>query len=576
MPSYFGPTSSPPSSPLLSYSSPRPSSSLSFSYSTSNILKCAQPPNGRSTRILTAAAAATTTVALGAYADDDPAVRCEGDQDARIRRTREETLQLRHDQLREFLVLKERIPKVQASDPYEHSLATWIQRRRSKMSSQKTSLEDTREIKQMLHSINPGLATYKVHRKEYNRVTPEWEEEFKRLEAQSPAELAIVRDYRYSSTGEPYVPTARSFSEHVMRHLKCTDEFGPDECDPQKVNHGTMQHIFSYALHPNIRPSARKRHQYVSNAFEGDYSMYNSFHHGSIPPGSKQYRSGTLLPGSQQSPGYMNLLNEAVDYIMPDNLLHKMRECPTLDDFNKLERENFGRIYDTFNYYERGAGQLPIRPIMDLTTHSQPKRISFTPASSPVRYFPALGTHCQWLTSYGACGRPSADNRCRVMPLVLYNLGVGAWECMYPVLSPLNQVCPPTNVQILTYVQINEAEINSVKRKYDSQLESIHKIYHQGGKSTTEIRSGGKIKKSVKDQNMILHKDNGVLKQDGTMLGGNHDRSLNSQLYGSDVLTCTAGSTMNFLTPRVKIMNRKENLPCLTAEGIMPTMNWTW
>jgi hypothetical protein len=121
---------------------------------------------------------------------------------------------------------------------------------------------------------------------------------------------------------------------------------------------------------------------------------------------------------------------------------------------------------------------------------------------------------------------------------------------MYPVLSPLNQVCPPTNVQILTYVQINEAEINSVKRKYDSQLESIHKIYHQGGKSTTEIRSGGKIKKSVKDQNMILHKDNGVLRQDGTMIGGNHDRSLNSQLYGSDVLTCTAGSTMNFLLVR--------------------------
>ena len=144
------------------------------------------------------------------------------------------------------------------------------------------------------------------------------------------------------------------------------------------------------------------------------------------------------------------------------------------------------------------------------------------------------------------------------MPVPIFDLGVAAWSKSHPQLCAMGQVMPPNNVQILVYYQINQNEIERMKKKYYSRLEAIHHAYTPGKAKQVTIRRKdengqrtqvyrGSIYTTQRWNQMRMHRDNGRMNCDtGVIQFANHDNQMNSHIFGTDVMTCTRGDSMNF------------------------------
>ena len=93
---------------------------------------------------------------------------------------------------------------------------------------------------------------------------------------------------------------------------------------------------------------------------------------------------------------------------------------------------------------------------------------------------------------------------------------------------------------------------------YDSQLEILEHVYVDGRKMFSALRldpSGkkqervhfGKMVNTTRCNEMRMHRDNGWRDcNKDTLRFANHDVEMNSQIFGSDVITVTSGDTMSY------------------------------
>ena len=460
------------------------------------------------------------------------------------------------DKLREFLVLHERIPKrvmkpITEHDMNENSLSIFVQGQRTLMRNGR--LSDERKV--ILDRINVGLLEYKLHYHSINCQCPNkfkllWDKVFDEMAAKTT--MDEVRKERYSSTNKPYVSgSARSLDEYMVIKTQCHYSMSPRECNPSAPP-GTMQNVLSYAVNPDTRPQPAKYGlRSTSNRYEKNVADEDPpFHHS---------RSGTLIHGKNQSSEYLSLLQKTTETLFPNHLLERMRQCETLEDFNILEKENLS-LFDTFHYGLGGQGKLPLVQIMQ-TRYPQPRRTGFSCTIDGPHLFPHLGVPCVKLYSYGASGRAPVDGRCRPMGKDLYNLGVATWGKSYEHLSPMNQIHPPPSAQNHLYVQINEDQCSAIRRKYDSELESLEFVYsgslskkkvkvHRRSKINNEKLEtlySGRVIKTKYENEMRIHHDNGYVDHEQERLvGANHDRDMNSHVFGSCVMTVNVGDPMKY------------------------------
>jgi len=135
--------------------------------------------------------------------------------------------------------------------------------------------------------------------------------------------------------------------------------------------------------------------------------------------------------------------------------------------------------------------------------HPQPKRLTFSAVSDTRSSTFDHGCELYRLCVYGASGRPMEDWRCRPMPFGIYNLGRYLWEKNHPFLTDLSRVSPPNSCQVNFYYS----------------------------------RFKGHIRK---------HRDNGIRDMGGCVHYMSTPIEENSQLHGTNVMTFSIGSPMEF------------------------------
>jgi hypothetical protein len=248
-----------------------------------------------------------------------------------------------------------------------------------------------------------------------------------------------------------------------------------------------MQDVFSYAIYPDCRVIKKSKATCIQNVVDKDKKYKHEYNGKYFPPGSF-------------SSEINGLIREAMDTLMPNDLIGKLRRCATPQDLEDTLRQNEVH-FDTFHYPKNGVGRPPLVNIMD-TKMPQPRRVGYSCYAEPAYHFPSLGINCQKLFTYGANGRVDADIRSRPMPPSLYKLGVECWKQVRHELSPMCQKCPPYSCQVLLYPSLFGGE-------------------------------------------MRLHHDNAIWKN-GKLHGGNPNKEMNSHIYGSDVMMITIGDSMEY------------------------------
>ena len=266
--------------------------------------------------------------------------------------------------LREFTVLRERLPKRSSQNKEERSLANFVSRQRSAQDRGILLDERARD----LNNINRGILAFKAHLDNNNQPSDLWEKTFESMAGRNTA--VELRKYQFATTDKPFIPTestVRSYEEFMIRKMKCIQYFTPDKCHPDAPP-ATMQRIFSYALHPNTRPNHRHLRSSSSKYYKNSFNFNcHPFYHSN---------SGTIFPGCHQSEEYLSKLYKATEAVMPNNLVERMRTCATYKEFKNLEQQN-EHLFDTFNYGIKGQGSYPLTPIMS-TNFNQPRRMGFS------------------------------------------------------------------------------------------------------------------------------------------------------------------------------------------------------
>ena len=403
--------------------------------------------------------------------------------------------------LREFIYYRERFPHQSSTDRNESDLfefmgetrSLWIQ---SELSETKVHL---------INEIHSGILRQEG---EYCYKTPSanvelWQSIFDELRRESNQD--DVEAYIFASTGEPVVlfNDSKSLKEFMIKKLGYQN-INPSDCHKEAAD-ASIQHVVSYLIDSHTPTSEEMTSgvDYIPTIVEG----YPNPHYHS--------HNGSYFPPDSQPPIFHQLLRAVIDEdIFPNNLFTRLKACTTPASYLKLESEN-QHLFDTFHFPEGGCRFNKPVPIMQ-SSFSQARRIGFSVINGSPRFFPTLGAHCQLLFSYGAYGRNAADVRCRPMPSSLYNLVVAAWKHVRSRLDPLSQLCPPTNVQVLVYSQINE------------------------------LNSKGKVKATYQ-RNIGLHKDNGYRKPNNVRRGVYNNVELNSHTEGTSVMTINYGDEMEFL-----------------------------
>ena len=159
------------------------------------------------------------------------------------------------DHIREWSVLHEgeRWPKRTSTDQYEKKLGRWMEDQRT-MASGGRLRSDRIEV---LDQIHPGILSYKTTMHRSEEPSLRWQAVFDAWAGETTE--ADVRSYRFPSIDRPYVDTAKSFKEHMVRKTKCYREFQPADCHPSKTKPGTLQDVFSYMVYPDARTRAHEQ-----------------------------------------------------------------------------------------------------------------------------------------------------------------------------------------------------------------------------------------------------------------------------------------------------------------------------
>jgi len=326
----------------------------------------------------------------------------------KISRSHEERFRLNCGRLAEFITLRGRLPKKemihprltkkikgegyqqherkrennqppvkrQPRDPYERANAIFLgccrsQRQLSKMKPERIALLD---------SIHTGiLAPIKTVHQCYTPL-PGWEEEFNAWASTSTNDA--MRSPVFPSTREPYVSSATSFQEHMVKKSGCHLKFKPSDCCPTKTKPGTMADVFSYALFPRLERSL-------------DYSQiaYETIQFDDVPPQDYTHHSGTIIQPESTPSKLKQLIAEAEKVLLPNDLIQCIRECKTYSEFESV-LDGSGTIFDSFHYGIGGYCYSEVGCILDLK-YPQPYRTSFSCTFGPTHYFPSLRTECR-------------------------------------------------------------------------------------------------------------------------------------------------------------------------------------
>ena len=280
--------------------------------------------------------------------------------------------------------------KRQQHDHYERENACFLNHCRNRISNMKP------ERIALLDSIHTGLLApiRTLHR--CSDPLAGWEEEFNAWASTSTNDA--MRSPVFPSTREPYVSSATSFQEHMVKKSGCHLKFKPSDCCPTKTKPGTMADVFSYALYPRLDLSAA----YPQIAYE-------TIQFDDVPPQDYAHHSGTIIQPESTPHKLKQLIAEAEKVLLPNDLIQCIRECKTYSEFESV-LDGSGTIFDSFHYGIGGYCYSEVGCILDLK-YPQPYRTSFSCTFGPTHYFPSLGTECQELYTYGSPGRPTLDAR---------------------------------------------------------------------------------------------------------------------------------------------------------------------
>ena len=325
-------------------------------------------------------------------------------------------------------------------------------------------------------------------------INDEWSYVFKIFQEMDRKRGITKNDYCFSfASKRPYIgDKSSSYKEHMIRAFGIA--FSPLKCSPMAPV-GTMQNLCSYMFisnRPNCKPSYMTKNKASPTKIVLHYQqMMDNYNH--------QYSSSYFPPSTV--PSDIRITCEiALCSILPENIFESLKSATSQEEIVIIFQRHEYAI-DTFFFGVNGkVGYNALINIVD-STYPQPRRINFSFTTAEPVHMPSCDTYCRELYIYGAEGRPQVDGRCRAMPPNISNLGLEVWKFIWHSLCPLSQVCPPNHCQVCIY--------NSL----------------------------------LKSQ-MRLHKDNGY--KDGEKQGGTGtDSTVNSHIFGTDVIIVTYGDSMS-------------------------------
>lgn len=425
-----------------------------------------------------------------------------GKKKRKITISKDDRFQNNLDLVREFFILRQRLPYGGSSVAQEQKLGYFINDCRKYQRA--GTLSDAR--KDAINDVHPGILSYHKTNSRKRKASPEWEIEF--AKAASRTTIQQVRSHGYPSDGVSYVPVHPSAEEHMIRETGACFKFKPSDCNPGTTSKSTIQDVMSYALYPD-----RRKRDYEG----GDTVPTFTPNVVDDPKRSSNHRSGSLFPSNNVPSRIKELMAQVEELLMPNDLIGRLQACCNFDEFDALMKEN-EHIFDTFNFGDGGL-RVDEKVVNIFDTHfPQPRRQSYSTYAGPPRPCPSLldlngeAVHLQELLMYGATGRPILDTRCRPMDNLLYNLSVEVWKHVWEQLSPLSQVCPP--------------------------LACVGMMY-------SWVKSGRKGVKDMKGE-MRPHHDNRHKPNTNQAIGANNEEDSNSHMHGSDVIVVTFGDDMEY------------------------------
>lgn len=198
------------------------------------------------------------------------------------------------DSLNEFFTLRERMPRQKSSNIEEKKLANKIMNWRVPSSS----IHRMPHKQVELNNVNPAILNSKIKYEDEIEPSVEWIALFKKWKEETNED--DLRAYKFPTINEPYIPTAGSVQEHIVRKTGCYRFFQPSECHP-KTTPGTMKNVISYLVHPEQR---------YKNQHKCSTSVLNAFEEQPPSPLHHKY-SGTLFSSDTTSSLIKSLLSAA-------------------------------------------------------------------------------------------------------------------------------------------------------------------------------------------------------------------------------------------------------------------------
>ena len=129
----------------------------------------------------------------------------------------EDRFQISCNQLREFIVFRDRLPKQGSQNKVECQLATFVGTQRKAHGHNK--LPKDRET--VLNNVNPGILAWKLQLMNNNQPSDKWKTVFDGMAGRNtPVEL---RSYRFATTNRPFIPwssSVRSYEEFLIRKMQ--------------------------------------------------------------------------------------------------------------------------------------------------------------------------------------------------------------------------------------------------------------------------------------------------------------------------------------------------------------------
>lgn len=195
------------------------------------------------------------------------------------------------DSINEFIILRQRMPRRRSSNSKEAKLAKQIMTLRLSSSS----IHRMPHKKEELNNVHPAILDSKIKYEDEIEPSEEWIALFEKWKEETNEEE--LRAYKFPTINEPYIPTAGSVQEHIIRKTGCHRFSQPSECHP-KTTPGTMKNVISFLIHPEQR---------YENQHKCSISENNAFEEQPPSPLRHEY-SGTLFSSDTMSSQMKSLL----------------------------------------------------------------------------------------------------------------------------------------------------------------------------------------------------------------------------------------------------------------------------